>query len=221
MSKNYLSLFIVISLVLSAFANDNSGDLSDSEKIKIYNEQKAIVYHRNSIGDEKSIIDNQLYGDRVRFDIFRGNNDKVKLSTLLFEMGNPLLAQNLKWGEIYYPMMGGLIASIVTSVVLDVLGITFTLFQEDIYSGDTINLAENPNLILGISFLGTSVTTIVGIIIFSILMYKGSAYNFNVIQTKSLVDQYNKFLRNKLKIDAIPDVSFDNKGVSFCFLVKI
>ncbi|MBP7553242.1 MAG: hypothetical protein KA885_07425, partial [Spirochaetes bacterium] len=120
-----------------------------------------------------------------------------------------------------YPMMGGLIASIVTSVVLDVLGITFTLFQEDIYSGDTINLAENPNLILGISFLGTSVTTIVGIIIFSVLMYKGSAYNFNVIQTKSLVDQYNKFLRNKLKIDAIPDVSFDNKGVSFSFLVKI
>ncbi len=221
MSRIYLSLLVVISIVFSAFADDNSGDLSDNEKLKIYNEQKAIVYHRNSLDDEKSIIDNQLYGDRVRFDIYIGNNKKVKLSTLLFEMDNPLLAQNLKWGEIYYPMMGGLIASIATSVVLDVLGITFTLFQEDIYSGKTINLVENPNLIVGISFLGTSVTTIAGIIIFGVLMYKGSAYNFNVIQAKSLVDQYNKFLRNKLKIDALPDVSFNKETVTLSFLVRI
>ena len=108
--------------------SDNTED-----KIEEFNKMKVSVYHKQyfDIQEEKAV--KQFYGDVVRYDLFRGDGSKVKLSQLAKEMGNQYLYKNLLWGEAYYGFVAGLIVSIVFGSIMDVVGLGLTLFQEKIY----------------------------------------------------------------------------------------
>ena len=219
MKKTIIIIFILNSIFFS-FCEDSDIQLSE-EKIKGYNENKATVHQREYLNRNNSEITVSGYNDRIVYDIYRGNGIKVKLSTLAFEMNNPYLAKNLIWGEAYNGFMAGLISFSVASALLDVLGIAFTLFQETIYSGKSFNITETPGLIAGISLLSTSVLTIAGMVMFAVFLYKSSGYHFNIIQANSIVNQYNKFLKEKLSLPLNFDVSVNRDNLQLVFGVKL
>lgn len=211
----------LINISLTAFQinlNDNTNDIS--RKIEEFNNNKAIVYHRQylNLNEEKAI--KQFYGDIVFYDVFRGDGKKVKLSTLVKEMGNEYLYKNLLWGEVYYGFLTGLIVSIVSATIMDLIAISLTLIQEKIYIQSN-PFENNPNLILGISLLGSSIVPITGIFLFSFFLAKSSPYHMNIIQAQSIVTQYNEFLKKKLGISFTSDILYNYKDSNLYFVMKI
>lgn len=214
MKKILILLFFLITIYVQI--NSNPTD----DKIEEFNKKKVTVYHKQyfDIQEEKAV--KQFYGDVVRFDLFRGDGTKVKLSTIVKEMGNNYLYKNLLWGESYYGFVSGLIVSIVIGSIMDVVGLGLTLFQEKIYTNKGNPFDDNPNLITGISLLGASIIPITGIFIFSFFMYKAYPYNFNIIQTQTIVNQYNEFLRKKLGIEGDILYNYSDSEIYFCFKFK-
>jgi len=190
-------------------------------KIEEFNNKKVIIYHKQSIDIQEEKAVKQFYGDIALFEIFRGDGTKVKLSTLVKEMGNTYLYKNLLWGEAYYGFVSGLIASIVVGSLMDLIGLGLTLFQEKIYINRGNPFQDNPNLITGISLLGASIIPITTIFLFSFFMYKAYPYNLNVIQAQVIVNQYNEFLKKKLGITSDIMYNYMDSTLYFCMKIKI
>lgn len=213
---------MAVGLICRAVTFDASADysgLTEQQRMEIYNDNKAEVFQRQFLdhGKDKGVMQ-AIYEDNVIFDIYRGNGDKVKLSKLIAEMGNPYLAKNLKFGECYYGLMGGLISCAATTGILLILGIAFTVFR----NGLEFKMYEycekeplNEYMISAICMFSVGSVTLVGSIILSVFLYKSSLYKLNVMQSQSLVKQYNKFLQKKLGIVMDLDMSFNKNHVDF------
>ncbi len=218
--KRIITYFIFIFFTFSLIANENTIDNSD-DKIKQFEKKRAKVYHKQYLDIKEEQAFKQFYGDIVLYDIFRGDGTKIKLSTLAKEMGNDYLYKNLLWGEAYYGFMAGLIVSIISGVLMDVVGLSFTLLQEKIYTNQNNPFQDNPNLITGVSLLSASIIPITGIFLFSFFMHKAYPYNMNIIQAQSIVNQYNEFLKKKLGITGDILYNYKESTLYFCMNIKL
>ena len=218
----FITVFMAVCLICRAVTFDASADysgLTEEQRIEIYNDNKAEVFQRQFLdhGKDKGVMQ-AIYEDNVVYDIYRGNGDKVKLSKLIGEMGNSRLAENLKFGECYYGFMGGLISCAATTGVLAILGIAFTVFRNGMEFKKYEYCQQEPlneYMISAICMFSVGSVTLIGTIIFSIFFYKSSLYKLNVMQSQSLVKQYNKFLQKKLGIVMDLDKSFYKNHVDF------
>ncbi len=214
--------FMFVCMLCGAAAFDSSSDYSEmteAQRMEIYNDNKAEVFQRQYLdhGKDKGVMQ-ALYEDNVIFDIYRGNGEKVKLSKLIAEMGNTHLAKNLKFGECYYGLMGGLISCSVTTGILLILGVAFTVFRNGMEFTKykyCENEPLNEYMISAICMLSVGSVTLIGSIILGIFLYKSSQYKLNVMQAQSLIKQYNKFLQKKLGIVMDMDMSFNNNHLDF------
>ncbi|HOV15866.1 MAG TPA: hypothetical protein PK771_16370, partial [Spirochaetota bacterium] len=185
------------------------------KKIKIYNEERVSVFIKPHISqmDESEI--KKIYNDKIQLDLYRGNGKRTKLSTLAFEMGNTTLGKKLALGENYNAFVVSFVASVIISASFQITGII------SLSAGFSTAYDENKNLYfytndfgkylvpMGATLLGLSSGAFVGIFLFSVLMYMANPYNFNSIQGKSFVNQYNNFLKKKLGIPGDLNISYD------------
>lgn len=203
--KGILLFLFIFTISLTAFAKEN---VELTTKIQEYKTQEATIYHEEYIERYKKQDISKQYKQTVRYDIVLGNGEEVKLSYIAEQMGNFQLANNLKWGEKYNYFMAGMVTSIVTSFISDIIGISFIMGYVGSYSNlnyDTHDPVDYDPLFKNDSVLASSIVMFsigglakAGIGVLAYFLYKASSYRFNMIQALSLVNSYNSQLKSKL-----------------------
>jgi len=187
-----------------------------SKAVKVYSYQL-----KDKLTDEGL---QEKFGNEEVYFLYRGNRTKTKLSELLGEMGSTNLAKKVALAEYYNVFLAVLIPSAVLSATLDIVGIislisgTTNLFATE----GSIGIKDDRLLWLGVGLLSSSILTIASTIVFSILIGYSSKYKYNINQAKALVNQYNKFLKERLNIPMDLNISynFNNSSTSFAFSFK-
>ncbi|OHD05641.1 MAG: hypothetical protein A2086_02475 [Spirochaetes bacterium GWD1_27_9] len=229
--KKIIVVFILCSFVSLLFANEASSD--DLQlKINEYMKNSAKILQKPFVETMDPDDIKKFYGDKIPYDVFMGGDKPIKLSLLAAKMGNQRLANNLKWGEVYNAFVGGLVASVLLSAIFDITGAigmfsSFdSVFSTDVTKNETIKLNDLGNKGLfpfAVIFLSLSVIPLTGIFLFAFFMAKSYEYNFNMIQAKAFVNQYNKYLKEKLGIPPDLNISYNfienklNLSLSFTF----
>lgn len=201
-------------------------DIEKTDLDKSINEYKAKSVKVYSYQMRERFSDEGLqekFADEEVYFLYRGNGTQTKISELMREMGATEFSKKIAIAENYNIYLGILIPSAIISAALDIFGVvslvsgTTNLFSMSASPGVT----EERLFALGIGLLAGSVLTIVPMIVFSALLGYSSKYKYNMNQAKALVNQYNRFLKERLKIPMDINISynFKNKSTSFdlCF----
>lgn len=197
---------------------DNTADL-----IRMYNEQKAevVVFEPRFVVEEAGPIDKKNYPYTVNL----GDGSEVKLSFLAAEMGNPFVSRNLKWGEAFKPLAGGLLASILTTLTLDITGAAllgvFGYYTKDLnLKAVSYDDRDWALMTAGVVMFAISGLSIASLITFAVLTARAYKHKMNVIQAQSIVNRYNNFLKKKLGLPMDMSFNFNHNNVEFALAYK-
>jgi len=210
-------------------SDDTINDIPEENEldkaIKEYKSKAVKVYSyqlKEKLADEGL---QERFGKEEVYFLYRGNRTQVKVSELLKEMSSTDFARKVALAEYYNVYLAVLIPSAIISATLDIVGVisiisgTTNLFA---ISGGSIDIKDDRLLWLGVGLLSGSILTIASTIVFGVLIGYSSKYKYNINQVKALVNQYNKFLKEKLKIPMDLNISYNlnNKSTSFALSFK-
>jgi len=206
--------------------NTNNDIPEESELDKAIKEYKSKVVTVYSYQLQDKLTDEGLkekFGSREIYALYRGDKSKTKISELLGEMGSSDIAKKVALAEYYNVYLGILIPSAILSATLDIVGIisiisgTTNLFA---IGEGSIGIKDERLFYLGVGLLSGSVLTIASMIVSTVLIIYSNKYRYNINQAKAIVNRYNSFLKERLKIPIDLNISYNLQNSSTSFALS-
>lgn len=208
----FLLLFMTAAFLPACFAGDSTAD-----RIHIYQTEKATIVPRETLMTQTDSGTLSADQTKTAYDILLGDDSVVYLSDIAFAMGNADLAKKIRLGENFPAFLAGLCVSIGHTLAAGIVGpiLMAAYYVDPVLRNNTSVLAA------GIITLSSCSISLGGIVTFAILVGKAKEYDMNFVQATALVNQYNKFLRKKLKIPGDIQLNYNHFNRSFGLQVTL